>query len=153
MNSSSKKLSAVDLRSGLSPTLTGIREIRNEDIITTKTGFRIENLFPFSFLMKMKTIKISEIISKIISPARLRVKSKNETFIMVAARRRFFFLLSTYSFAIKKKGIAERRYSAAKPLWPRTEPGGITVGSGKISIRKTSQTPTILKRVEIIITE
>jgi len=68
-------------------------------------------------------------------------------------RRRFFFFLPMYLFAIKKKGIAESRYSAAKPRCPNTEPGGITVGSGKISIWKISHIPIILKSVEITITE
>jgi hypothetical protein len=71
---------------------------------------------------------------RIIIPDRFLVKRKNETLIIEAKMRSIFLSFSTYSFRIKKKGSDERRYSAAKLLCPKVEPGGITEGSGIVFI-------------------
>ena len=65
---------------------------------------------------------------RIIIPERFLVKSKNEILTTAAIRRNIFLSLPTYSFSIKKNGREERRYSAAKLLCPKVEPGGITEG-------------------------
>jgi hypothetical protein len=72
------------------------------------------------------------IATRIIIPERFLVKSKNEILITAANRRNILLFFLTYSFKIKKKGKVESRYSAAKLLCPKVEPGGMTEGRGII---------------------